>query len=204
MVKGLDDLAPEGLLDRARKAAGLVDDAARVRIFCHYDPDGTTSASILARALMRRGKRIHATMAHAIDGTSAARLQEESNELLVVSDMGSGQLDLLESLPYPVVVLDHHKPIRDSEKIAHVNPHFFGVDGAREMCGSTTTWLFALVLDERNWDLAGPAMAGAIGDKQALGGFVGVMPPCSTKPRTARSSSRSADSPFGTCQSERR
>jgi len=55
-----------------------------------------------------------------------------------------------------------------------VNPHFFGVDGAREMCGSTTTWLFALVLDERNWDLAGPAMAGAIGDKQALGGFVGV------------------------------
>src|SRR2546425_150028 len=149
MVKGLDDLAPEGLLDRARKAANLVDDAARVRIFCHYDPDGTTSASILARALMRRGKRIHATMAHALDRTSAARLREESNELLVVSDMGSGQLDLLEGLPYPVVVLDHHKPIRDSETIAHVNPHFFGVDGAREMCGATTTWLFALVLDER-------------------------------------------------------
>src|SRR2546430_17274850 len=174
MVKGLDDLAPEGLLDRARNAAGLVDDAARVRIFCHYAPDGTTSASILARALMRRGKRIHATMAHARDESSAARLQEESNDLLVVSDMGSGQLDLLESLPYPCVVLDHHKPIRDSEKIAHVNPHFFGVDGAREMCGATTTWLFALVLDERNWDLAGLAMAGAIGDKQALGGFVGV------------------------------
>src|SRR2546427_458035 len=153
MVKGLDDLAPEGLLDRARKAANLVDDAARVRIFCHYDPDGTTSASILARALMRRGKRIHATMAHALDRTSAARLREESNELLVVSDMGSGQLDLLEGLPYPVVVLDHHKPIRDSETIAHVNPHFFGVDGAREMCGATTTWLFALVLDAGVRDL---------------------------------------------------
>src|SRR5437773_5420340 len=123
---------------------------------------------------MRRGKRIHATMAHALDRTSAARLGEETNELLVVSDMGSGQLDLLEGLPYPVVVLDHHKPIRDSETIAHVNPHLFGVDGAREMCGATTTWLFALVLDERNWDLAGPAMAGAIGDKQAVGGFVGV------------------------------
>src|SRR5437899_12141156 len=64
--------------------------------------------------------------------------------------------------------------MRDSETVAHVNPHFFGVDGAREMCGATTTWLFALVLDERNWDLAGVAMAGAIGDKQAVGGFVGV------------------------------
>jgi len=174
MVTRLEDLAPQGLLDRARKAADLVDGASRVRVFCHYDPDGTTSASILVRALMRRGKRIHATMAHALDRSSAARLNEETNELLIVSDMGSAQLDLLEGLSYPVVVLDHHKPIRDSEKVAHVNPHFEGVDGAREMCGATTTWLFALVLDEGNWDLAGPAIAGAIGDKQAVGGFVGV------------------------------
>jgi RecJ-like exonuclease len=174
MVKRLDDLAPEGLLDRARKAAVLVDDVSRVRVVCHYDPDGTTSASILARALMRRGKRIHATMTHALDRSTATRLREESNELLIVSDMGSAQLELLEGLPYPVVVLDHHKPIRDSEKIAHLNPHFYGVDGAREMCGATTTWLFALILDERNWDLAGPALAGAIGDKQGVGGFIGV------------------------------
>jgi single-stranded-DNA-specific exonuclease len=174
MVTRLEDLAPQGLLDRARKAADLVDGVSRVRVFCHYDPDGTTSASILTRALMRRGKRIHASMAHALDRTSAARLNEETNELLVVSDMGSAQLDLLESLPYPVIVLDHHKPIRDSTKVVHVNPHLAGVDGAQAMCGSTTTWLFTLVLDEANWDLAGPAIAGAIGDKQAVGGFVGV------------------------------
>ena len=174
MVKRLDALAPQGLLDRAAKAAELVDGASRVRVFCHYDPDGTTSAAILTRALMRRGKRVHATMAHALDRASADRLNEETNELLIVSDMGSAQLDLLEGLSYPVVVLDHHKPIRDSDKVAHVNPHFAGVDGAREMCGATTTWLFTLVLDEGNWDLAGPAIAGAIGDKQAVGGFVGV------------------------------
>ena len=174
MAKRLDDLAPQGLLDRARKAVDLVDAASRIRVFCHYDPDGTTSASILARALMRRGKRIHASMAHALDRASADRLQAESNELLVVSDMGSAQLDLLERLPYPVVVLDHHKPVRDSDTVVHVNPHLHGVDGAREMCGATTTWLFTLVLDDRNWDLAGIAMAGAIGDMQAAGGFVGV------------------------------
>jgi single-stranded-DNA-specific exonuclease len=174
MVTRLEDLAPQGLLDRVRKASELVDGVSRVRIFCHYDPDGTTSAAILARALMRRGKRVHVSMTHALDRTSAARLREETNELLIVSDMGSAQLDLLEALPYPVVVLDHHKPIRDSNKVAHVNPHLEGVDGARAMCGATTTWLFSLVLDEVNWDLAGPAIAGAIGDKQALGGFIGV------------------------------
>jgi RecJ-like exonuclease len=83
-------------------------------------------------------------------------------------------MDLLEGLTYPVIVLDHHRPTRDSDRIAHVNPHFDGVDGAREVCGATTTWLFTLVIDEANWDLAGTAMAGAISDKQAVGGFVGL------------------------------
>ncbi len=151
-----------------------MDGVSRVRILCHYDPDGTTSAAILTRALMRRGKRVHATMSHALDKAAAERMRAESNELLVVSDMGSAQLDLLESLGYPVIVLDHHRPLRDTEKLVHVNPHLFGVDGAREMCGATTTWLFSLVLDEGNWDLAGIAAAGAIGDKQDIGGFSGV------------------------------
>ena len=174
MARGLEDLAPQGLLDRAQRAVALVDRASRVRVLCHYDPDGTTSAAILARALSRRGKRVHATMTHALDTATVARVKAEPNELLVVSDMGSAQLDLLESLPYPVVVLDHHKPPRDSERVVHLNPHLFHVDGAREMCGATTTWLFTLALDAANWDLAGIAAAGAIGDKQDLGGFLGV------------------------------
>ncbi len=174
MAKGLADLAPQGLIDRVRAAASLVDGVSRVRILCHYDQDGTTSAALLARALLRRGKRVHATMAHALDAETAERMKAEPNELLIVSDMGSAQLDLLEPLPYPVIVLDHHKPLRDSERVAHVNPHLFGVDGAREMCGATTSWLFTLALDEANWDLAGLAAAGAIGDKQDVGGFSGV------------------------------
>ncbi len=174
MAKVLADLAPQGLLERARRAARLVDHAARVRSHCHSDPDGTTAAAILARALLRRGKRVHATMAHALDAATVERVKSEPNELLVVSDMGSAQLDLLEPLPYPVIVLDHHKPLRDSERVVHVNPHLFEIDGAREMCGATTSWLFTLVLDEANWDLAGLAAAGAIGDKQDMGGFRGV------------------------------
>lgn len=174
MAQRLEDLAPQGLLERVEKAVRLVDGVSRVRVLCHYDPDGTTSAAILARAFMRRGKRFHATMSHAFDRSSLERLRQEDNELLIVSDMGSGQLDLLEELRGPIVVLDHHKPLRDSETIVHVNPYFFGVDGTREMCGATTTWLFTLAMDEVNWDLAGLAMAGAIGDKQDVGGFVGV------------------------------
>ncbi len=174
MAKRLEDLAPQGLLERARRGVALVDGVSRVRVLCHYDPDGTTSAAILARALMRRGKRVHATMSHALDAGTVDRVKAEPNELLIVSDMGSAQLDLLEPLPFPVIVLDHHKPLRDSDRVVHVNPHLFGIDGAREMCGATTSWTFALTLDEANWDLAGIAAAGAIGDKQDQGGFMGA------------------------------
>jgi RecJ-like exonuclease len=174
LAERLEDLAPAGLVERARRAADLVDGVSRVRVFCHYDPDGTTSAAILARALMRRGRRFHASMSHAFDRAALERLRAEENELLIVSDMGSGQLDLIEQLPGPTIVLDHHKPLRDSEKVVHVNAHLFGVDGARDVCGATTTWLFAIALDEANWDLAGIALAGAIGDKQDVGGFSGL------------------------------
>ena len=174
MARSLAELVPKELLDRVRKGVDLVSGVSRVRILGHYDPDGTTSAAILARAMVRAGKAFHASTSTVIDKDLAARLAGESNELVIMSDMGSGQLDRVEGLPCPAIVLDHHAPLRDSEKVVHVNPALFGIDGTREACGSTTTWLFALALDDRNWDLAGVAMAGAIGDMQHLGGFAGL------------------------------
>ena len=113
MAKRLEDLAPQGLLERAHRAAALVDGVSRVRVLCHYDPDGTTSAAILARALMRRGKRVHATMSHALDAATVERVRAEPNELLLVSDMGSAQLDLLEALAEArhLGPLDHGPPL---------------------------------------------------------------------------------------------
>jgi len=173
-VAGLGEIVPPELLARIGRGLRLVDRARRVRILGHYDPDGTTSAAILVRAMLRRGKDVHASTSNVIDEGIAARLKEEGNELVIVADMGSGQLDRLESLACPAIVLDHHTPPRDSETIVHVNPHLAGVDGAREACGSTTTWMFAIAMEERNWDLAGVAAAGAIGDMQHIGGFAGL------------------------------
>ncbi len=174
MAAGLADLVPKELLERVERARDLVERARRVRILGHYDPDGTTATGLLARALLRAGKAFHASTSTVIDEDLVKRVAEEGNELVLVSDMGSGRLDLLETLPCPAIVLDHHKPARDSEAVVHVNPAQNGFDGTRGACGATTSWLLALALDERNWDLAGVAMAGAIGDMQHLGGFSGL------------------------------
>ena len=174
MATRLADLVPNELMARVRRGVALVERVNRVRILGHYDPDGTTSAAILARAVTRAGKAFHASTSPVVDEDLVKRVNEEGNELVIMSDMGSGQLDTVEKIACPTIVLDHHAPLRDSDAVVHVNPALHGIDGTRAICGATTTWLFTLALDERNWDLAGVAMAGAVGDMQHLGGFSGL------------------------------
>jgi single-stranded DNA-specific DHH superfamily exonuclease len=47
-----------------------------------------------------------------------------------------------------------------------VNAHIAGIDGATDISASGTCYLVAREMDARNTDLAGLALAGAIGDKQ--------------------------------------
>ncbi|TLZ62663.1 MAG: hypothetical protein E6K13_05420, partial [Methanobacteriota archaeon] len=82
MARSLAELVPKELLDRVRKGVDLVSGVSRVRILGHYDPDGTTSAAILARAMVRAGKAFHASTSTVIDKDLAARLAGESNELV--------------------------------------------------------------------------------------------------------------------------
>ncbi len=168
---------PEALWARVQVGVAAIAGADRVRILCHYDGDGATSAAILVRTLLRWGKSFHVTLTPVLDEPTIERVREDGDASLVVADMGSGQLPALEALRGPVVVLDHHKPPRDSDRLVHVNPHLAGIDGAHGACGATLAWAFALAVEERNWDSAGVAMAGAIADRQHVPAYDGMNAP---------------------------
>ncbi len=165
---------PEGLSGRLERAVEVVKSAQRVRLLCHYDGDGTASAALLTLALLRQGVDVHATLSRQLDTEKLKALALDGADALLVSDMGSAHVDLLEKLKLPVVVLDHHQPLRDSKSVVQVNPHFFGLSGTQDACGATTSFLFSLALDEENLDLAGIALVGCIADRQHLGGFHGI------------------------------
>lgn len=165
---------PEDLTERLGQGIEALEGVDRVRILSHYDGDGTASAALLTASLLRRGVETHATLAHNVDPESLQELALESADALLVSDMGSAQVDVLERLKVPVVILDHHQPLRESEKVVQVNPHLFGLSGTRDLCGATTTFLFTLALDPENLDLAGLALLGCIADRQHVGGFSGL------------------------------
>lgn len=170
----IEDGLPEGMGARLERAVETVRVADRVRILCHYDADGTAAAAVLVRALLRENHEVHTTLSHVLNQERLERAMGDGVDLLLVSDMGSAQVDLLEEVDGPVVVLDHHQPPRDSETVLQLNPHFYGLQGTRDACGASMSLLLAIAMNEANLDLAGVALVGCIGDRQHIGGFKGI------------------------------
>lgn len=165
---------PENLLIRFSLAAAAVRDCTEARVFSHNDADGIGAASVLTSMLVRAGKGCQTTNLKSLDLPAIQASLVKGVDLLIVADMGSSDLTSLEALKVKVIVLDHHRPEKDSEKVMHLNPSVFKVDGARYACASTLSMLLAVTADENNWDLLPMAFAGMVGDRQHLQGLSGV------------------------------
>jgi len=144
-----------------------------VRIVSHYDADGLCAGAILSSACLRRGIPFRTTIVHGIDAGVINELAAHPHDWVLFSDLGSGSLDLVERLEGRVVVIDHHRPLRESKSVTQLNCHMWGIDGAFEACASTLSLMMAVSLDEGNWNMAGVAVAGAIGDRQHTAGMKG-------------------------------
>jgi single-stranded-DNA-specific exonuclease len=164
---------PDKLLSRISIAKEELERSSEVRIISHYDADGISSAGVLCNALLRAGKRFHATMTK---GLTDQLVQEAADgcELVIFADMGSSHLEAIEAAGCRAIVLDHHGPPGDSEKVVHINPHLVDIDGMTSASASAMCMLFAVNLDERNWDLLHLAFAGISGDRQSIRGLSGI------------------------------
>ena len=91
----------------------------------------------------------------------------EKPQLIVITDLGSGYIDLLnEKLSdFKIVILDHHQVSGEqTANVVHVNPHIHEIDGARDISGSGVTYFAAKAMDKANIDSAPIAVVGALGD----------------------------------------
>jgi single-stranded-DNA-specific exonuclease len=134
----------------------------RMRVISHNDADGITSAGLLCSALKRAQIPFHATLVNRLDET----IVESIVGPVVFCDMGSGKPDLISKIKGDAFVLDHHRPV-GALNCMHLNPHNFGIDGAFELSASGTVYSVVRKMGD-NADLAGLAIAGALGDRQAM------------------------------------
>lgn len=122
----------------------------------------------MAQALLRAGICFQISIVGRLDDAVIEEVNRSisGEEVVIFCDMGSGQPELIGKVAADVIVLDHHQPVGQSPAKAIVNAHLAGIDGATDISASGTCYLVARELAADNVDLAGLALAGAVGDKQ--------------------------------------
>lgn len=155
------------------EAARLIREAADaekpVNVISHLDADGLAAASVIAKTLFRLGVPFRVRIQQWIDEKTTDEILSEKPALTILTDLGSGYLELLTDklANHNIVILDHHQPLSDcSANFVHVNPHLHGIDGSRDISGAGIAYLVAKTLDTTNTDLAAVAVVGALGDLQ--------------------------------------
>ena len=169
----------EEILHACQNAVALLQSiprSSRIRVVSHYDADGIAAAGVLCTAVYRAGYEFHATLMRNPFTKGFDRLRSERNELILFADMGSGQIDTIESLGSKAIILDHHQYVtaQTSQTVLQINANLYGIDGNYDASGATLCYLFAIALDPANVALAPLALAGATGDKQFIGGVRGL------------------------------
>jgi single-stranded DNA-specific DHH superfamily exonuclease len=135
-----------------------------MRVISHNDADGITSAGLVCNALLRAGIPFQATLLNRLDESTVLDLQGP----VVFCDMGSGKPELISRVKGDCFVLDHHRPV-GTLSCMHLNPHLYGIDGAFELSAAGTVYSVVRHMGN-NSDLAGLALVGAMGDRQAMTG----------------------------------
>lgn len=170
----MEDKIPSKLFKTLSEATNIVRSHDFIQVFSHYDADGVSSASIIAKTLLRSGKEFRITLFSTLNDHNMDIIRNNSARCIFVTDMGASYIDQLDKMDCDIVVLDHHTIISEATRICYANPHLYGIDGMTSGCGATLSFLFSIVMDDSNWDLVQIAFAGIAGDRQHINGISGL------------------------------
>jgi len=138
----------------------------------HHDADGISACAIMVDVLGKLSRKVDFMIIKQLDSSTITRVKESSEEMtdprVVFTDMGSGQLSLIEKNIEDFYVIDHHPPSRKERHSREINPHFYGYDGGGDVSGSGMAYFVAKSLGYR--DMADIAIVGAVGDMQDYNG----------------------------------
>ncbi|MCL1978201.1 MAG: DHH family phosphoesterase [Candidatus Bathyarchaeota archaeon] len=170
----VDQTQVDSFLSAVDKAAKMILETVKqdgfIDCFSHLDADGVAAAGIISKALYRLDARYRVRVMQWVDDKIINAILTDKPHLVVLTDFGSGYLQLLnEKVPdIKVAIMDHHQITAkvDNSNFAQVNPHEYGIDGATEISGSGVTYFVAKALNPKNVDLAPVALVGALGDMQ--------------------------------------
>src|SRR3989337_1062333 len=119
----------EKFLASASQAAKAIVEVAEkdgfIQVFSHLDADGIAAAGIIGKALSRLDAKFRIRVMQWVDDKIIGEITADKPQLVILTDFGSGYLDLLnEKIPnVKIVILDHHQILGKAE-----NPNFVQVN----------------------------------------------------------------------------
>jgi len=170
----METTVPSKLLTTLSHAADIVRGHDFIQVYSHYDADGVSAASIIAQTLLREGKEFRVTLFTTLNDYNMDIIRSTKADCIIITDLGASYIDQLDAMKNDIVVLDHHTIISEAQRICYANPHLYGIDGMTSGCGATMALLFAVTVNEKNWDLVQVAFAGIAGDRQHINGLSGL------------------------------
>ena len=171
---GAELASTDAFLASAAQAAKVIHEIVKrdgfIHVFSHLDADGIAAAGVMGKALFRLDARFRIRITQWVDEKIIGEIVADKPELVILTDFGSGYLDLLnQKIPnFKVLILDHHQitGTTTNSNFVQVNPHLHGMDGATDVSGSGVAYFVARAVDARNVDLSPIALVGALGDMQ--------------------------------------
>lgn len=138
-----------------------------VQILAAGTVDGIAAAAVAAHAVRRLGRTFHVRFLDPDQLGRAAFPEADAEDLFLLLGWGSAAAPKLAKLPCRVVALDPSEegdPAVPAPNVAWVRPDGLGLRAPRDVAAATMALALALALDPRNWDLAAPALAGALAE----------------------------------------
>jgi len=173
MEMGLDEKQIIKFFDSVSDAAKTILEVAKedgfIHVYSHLDADGVAAAGIIGKTLYRLDARFRIRITQWVDEKLVTEILQGKPQMVIFTDLGSDHASLLrqKDRDIKIVVLDHHQISGElSGDFPCVNPHLFGIDGARDISSAGVAYFTAKAIDKVNMDLAPIAVVGALGDLQ--------------------------------------
>lgn len=153
------------LLEEIRKFTQLfLEETKHKKIYLvsHFDTDGITSAAIISKTLEKLDKQFSLKILKQLNQEEINSFPED--KVILILDLGSGNIEELSKLKDKVFILDHHEIIEKplSKNIILLNPHL--LNKYEELCSAELCYLFSKQISQENKELAHLAILGAVGD----------------------------------------
>ena len=151
---------------------------SEITLIHHNDADGLASAAIMQTALIRAGFLVTRIPLERVHPPIIERIHAQSPSTILYVDLGAKGAPAISEANHGqrlTLIVDHHHPEPPTDpKVLSMSSESYGVSGDLDISAATAAYLFALLLDKNNRDLAYLGVIGAVGDShERTGRLVG-------------------------------